>query len=164
MADYFTSQQMQQPVLAHNNPHPSQNSMGQQPSRMDPPKRSPVPERMMGPGGQPVYVLPSRQEIPYRQSSSPSMHSQHPQQRQGVIQRANPGSKCFVYDFRYTSCLLSSVCLRKLLLIKTGGGTVKIEPGRIQEDALATLPVPKEEPRNRVSLPRGEQNLLVRRT
>jgi len=80
---------MQQPVISHGNPHPSQTSIGQQPSRMDPPKRSPVAERMIGPT---VYVLP-RPEIPYRQSPSPSLHPQHPQQRQGVIQRANPGSK-----------------------------------------------------------------------
>ncbi|XP_021953733.1 uncharacterized protein LOC110850604 isoform X3 [Folsomia candida] len=128
--DYYTSQQMQNPPVQQN-PHISQNSIGQQQQqRIDPSKRNSVPTMSIS-SPNPMYSVQSRPDM-YRQSPSPSCPP-HQQQRQGVIQRANANR------------------------------VVKVEPGQ-NHDAFSrlvdvavnapSLPVPKEEPRNRVNLPR----------
>ncbi|CAL8136041.1 unnamed protein product [Orchesella dallaii] len=126
--DYYTSQQMQ----------PTQHPPQSTPSPLGQPRNVEQPKRTVnqpaGPG--PMYMLPPRQEIPYRQSPPPSSIPPPTQHRQGVIQRA------------------------------TNRTVVKEEHGRYpQHDAFTSLvdvassapslPVPKEENR-RVCLPRVE--------
>jgi len=94
MNDFYTSQQMQQPhpsVPSHIQPSLQQHQ-SQQP-RMDMSKRGPPPTQGPPPGhhGHPAYILPPRNEHPYRQSPTPPQH--HQQQRQGVIHRTNPNRK-----------------------------------------------------------------------
>ena len=86
--DFYTSQQMQQPPPTHPPQQSPQNSV-QQMSRVDPQKRNTTPGSVT-----PVYVLPPRHEVPYRQSPTPP--TSHPVGRQGVIQRANAQSKSLI--------------------------------------------------------------------
>lgn len=81
---------MQNPPVQQN-PHISQNSIGQQQQqRIDPSKRNSVPTMSIS-SPNPMYSVQSRPDM-YRQSPSPSCPP-HQQQRQGVIQRANANRK-----------------------------------------------------------------------
>lgn len=88
--DYITSQEMQQRASSQHPPQPSPSPLGQPRNVVDAQQAKRNMNQPGGPGPGPLYMLPPRQEIPYRQSPPPPPQSQA---RQGVIQRANTSRK-----------------------------------------------------------------------
>jgi len=96
MNDFFTSQQMQQPLPSHVQ---SQNAVPQ--SRVEVTKRN-VPQQGSIPnaGSSPVYFIPPKTEVSFKHRQSPPTNLSNPSpsapQRQGVIHRATPNRKKIV--------------------------------------------------------------------